>query len=139
MPAEWVYEPCYDSGRAVRWRVQLPNTAPMGIAGICREWRDPDAVLRWSFAMLTINANGHPVYDRMYAPRHEKRMIVILKPADYDRWLTSSPDEAKAFFQRWAASSKPTPTRCHREEDSKRLSHPRKQNTAELGYAWSGG
>jgi len=115
VPAEWVYEPCYDSGRAVRWRVQLPNTAPMGIAGICREWRDPDAVFRWSFAMLTINANGHPVYDRMYAPRHEKRMIVILKPADYDRWLTSSPDEAKAFFQRWGgeleAHANPLPPR----------------------------
>ncbi len=73
----------------------------MGIAGIYREWRDPDAVLRWSFAMLTVNADGHPVYDRMHAPGHEKRMIVILKPTDCDRWLSCSPDEAKAFFQRW--------------------------------------
>lgn len=28
-------------------------------------------------------------------------MIVILKPADYDQWLTFSPDEAKAFLQLW--------------------------------------
>ena len=30
VPAEWVYEPCYDSGKAVRWRVQQPGAIPMG-------------------------------------------------------------------------------------------------------------
>ena len=62
VPAEWVYEPSYESGKAVRWRVQQPFAVPMGIAGIYRRWRDADGVLRWTFAMITVNADGHPVY-----------------------------------------------------------------------------
>lgn len=113
VPAHCVYEPCYESGRAVRFRVQQPFEIPMGIAGIYRQWKAPDGTYQWSFAMLTVNADGHPVYERMHAPGHEKRMVVILDPDDYDRWLQCSPDEAKAFFKQWHGKleAQPSPAR----------------------------
>lgn len=101
VPAAWIYEPCYESGKAVRTRVHQPKHVPMGIAGIYNRWRDADGVLHWSFAMLTVNADGHPVFQRLHKPGDEKRMVVILDPVDHDRWLTCDVDEAKTFFKQW--------------------------------------
>ena len=98
---ESVYEPNYETGQAVRWMVQQPAAVPMGIAGIYRQWRGPDGRFLWTFAMLTVNADEHPVYQRMHKPSDEKRMVTILDPADYDAWLQCSPDEAKSFFKQW--------------------------------------
>jgi len=33
----------------------------------------------------------------MFAPGEEKRMPVIIKRADYDRWLNATPEEARAL------------------------------------------
>lgn len=101
IPAEAIYEPCYESGKAVRWCVQQPGGVPMGIAGVYRRWRSPDGAWRWSFAMLTVNADGHPVFQRLHAPADEKRMVVILDPSAHDAWLRCTPAEAKSFFRRW--------------------------------------
>lgn len=101
IPAESVYEPNYESGHAVRWLVQQPGGVPMGIAGIYRQWRGPDGRFLWTFAMLTVNADVHPVYRRMHKPGDEKRMVCILDPAHYDRWLQCSPDDANSFFKQW--------------------------------------
>ena len=51
--------------------------------------------------MLTINADGHPVFEQMHAPGEEKRMVIILDPAEYDRWLQCSPVEAISLFTQW--------------------------------------
>lgn len=88
----------------------------MGIAGIYRQWVNKiDGALRWTFAMLTVSGEGHPTYQRMHKPGDEKRMVLILEPADFDRWLTCSPDEARTFFRQYtgplAASSAPLPPR----------------------------
>ncbi len=101
VPVESVFEPCYESGKAERWCIQQPGAIPMAIAGIYHQWRGPDGRLHWTFAMLTVDADGHPVYQRMHAPGHEKRMVMILDPADHQRWLQCSPEEAKAFFKKW--------------------------------------
>ncbi|MEO7728133.1 MAG: SOS response-associated peptidase family protein [Burkholderiales bacterium] len=101
VPAEWVYEPCYESGVAVRTRVQKGDASPMGIAGIYSQWTSPEGAKSWSFAMLTVNAAGHPIYERLHAPGDEKRMVVILEPGDYDRWLKCSVEEATTFFKQW--------------------------------------
>lgn len=115
VPAEAVYEPCYESGRAVRWIIRKPGGVPMGIAGIYRRWRAPDGGEHWTFAMLTVNATGHQVYERMHRPGEEKRMVLILDPAEYDRWLQCSPAEAAGFFKPWAgpleAAAAPLPPR----------------------------
>jgi len=115
VPAEAVYEPCYESGRAVRHRIAKANGEPLGIAGIYWSWQAPDGSVSWTFAMLTIAGAGHPVYQRMHKPGDEKRMVLILDPADYDRWLQCPVAEAKAFFKPWAgtlsASAEPLPAR----------------------------
>jgi putative SOS response-associated peptidase YedK len=101
IPAEYIYEPCYESGAAVRWRIQKAAAIPMGIAGIYNPWRAEDGRMLWSFAMLTVNADGHPVFARMHKPQDEKRKVVILEPADYDDWLRCSPAAAQGFFKQW--------------------------------------
>jgi len=103
VPAECIFEPSYETGKAVRWRIQQPGEVPMGIAGIWTSWRDPrDGQEHFSFAMLTVNADGHAVFQRFHKPEDEKRMVVILDRGHYDAWLTCSADEATRFFKQWA-------------------------------------
>lgn len=101
VPADAIYEPCYETGKAVRHRIQLPGEVPMGIAGIYRRAVLDDGQEAWTFAMLTVNADGHPTFQRMHKPGDEKRMVVVLRPDDYDEWLTCAVDEAPRFFTRW--------------------------------------
>jgi putative SOS response-associated peptidase YedK len=101
IPAEAVFEPDWSSGKAVRWCVQQPGAVPMGIAGIYRRWRHPDGRWLFTFAMLTVNADGHPVYKQFHRPGDEKRMIAILDPADYGAWLTCTVADAKQFVRQW--------------------------------------
>jgi len=116
VPAEWIYEPNWESGRAVRWAIRVSHDVPMGIAGIYRRWRHADGRDLFTFAMLTVNADGHPVMERFHRPQDEKRMVVILDPADYDRWLSCPVDEAARFFRQWTgpleAQPHPLPPRA---------------------------
>lgn len=118
VPAHRIYEPNYESGKAVRWAIEHADGEPMAIAGVYTDHptlrhASGDPVM--SFAMLTVNAAGHPVFMRMHGPEDEKRMVVILSPDDYDTWLTCSPEEAKAYFRQWTgplhAYAKPLPPR----------------------------
>lgn len=115
VPAEHIYEPSYESGRAVRWQINRPNLEPMGIAGLWSEWTDPDGIKRLTFTMLTVNADGHPVMSRFHKPEDEKRMVVILAKEEYDAWLTCPVAQAPGFFRPWIgpleASAKPLPSR----------------------------
>lgn len=52
-----------------------------------------------SFAMLTVNADGHKIFQRMRGPQDEKRMPIILTRDEYDEWLTCSPEDAKQYFR----------------------------------------
>ena len=55
---------------------------PKGIAGIYTSWCDPEGLERHSFAMQTVNADGHPVFGLMHKPGEEKRMVIILAPTE---------------------------------------------------------
>lgn len=102
IPAEAIFEPSYESGKAVRWRISQVADIPMGIAGIYTRWKHPeDGRALYSFAMLTVNADSHPVMKRFHKPEDEKRMVVILDPKDYDRWLCCELEEAPAYFKQW--------------------------------------
>lgn len=87
VPAEAIYEPNWESGKAERWMIQQPGEVPIGIAGIYTRWRAPDGREVFTFAMVTVNADGHPVMQRFHKPDDEKRMVVILHPDDYGTWL----------------------------------------------------
>jgi len=99
------FEPDYATGRAVRWRIRRDDGEPMAIAGLWDRWTDPasgEQVV--SFAMLTINADAHPVMNRFHRTGEEKRTPVALLPSLHDPWLQASPDEAMALL---AAQSLP--------------------------------
>ena len=114
IPAEAVYEPNWESGKAVRWRVSRKDGRPMGLAGLWGWWRGPDGREWLSFTMLTINADGHAVFGRLHRAGEEKRMVVILDEADYDAWLEAPQERVADFLQRYPAEllqAEPAPRR----------------------------
>jgi putative SOS response-associated peptidase YedK len=112
------YEPNYESGKAVRWKIMHKSGRPFGVAGI---WErkvkgNPDGSDLYSFSMLTINADDHILIKRFHESGHEKRMIVILEPDQYEDWLSANPEEAKTFLNQYpaelmAAEPSPVPPR----------------------------
>ena len=98
VPAEAIYEPNWESGRAVRWRIGRADGVPMGIAGLCNVWRAPDGRSVPSFTMLTLNADEHPLMRRFHKPGDEKRSVVVLDEADYDAWLECPTDRQRDFL-----------------------------------------
>lgn len=96
VPATAVYEPNYEAGpKSTRYRIWLPGEPAFGIAGLWRDW--PDGT--YSFTMLTLNADKHPVMSRMHAPGKEKRSVVIVPRPQWDEWLTCrDPELARSFM-----------------------------------------
>lgn len=97
IPAAAIYEPNWETGKAVRWRIERADGAPMGIAGI---WEQKGEM--WSYSMLTINAGEHPVMHHFHRPDDEKRSVVILAPADFEKWLgATSEEDARGLLQQF--------------------------------------
>jgi putative SOS response-associated peptidase YedK len=89
--ADAIFEPCYESGQAVRWRITREDQQPMAIASLWDTWTHPGTgEIVTSFTMLTVNADRHPVMQRFHKPEDEKRSVVIVDPAE--QWLLSSKD-----------------------------------------------
>jgi putative SOS response-associated peptidase YedK len=89
------FEPRYESGKALRWKIQLASGDPFGIACIWERWKDPmtgEGVV--SFSMLTVNADEHPVMGQFHQPGEEKRTPVIIAPHLHDRWLSADRHQA---------------------------------------------
>jgi putative SOS response-associated peptidase YedK len=96
------YEPSYDTGRAVRWKIELASGEPFGIACLWDRWTDPATGERVvSFAMLTVNADEHPVMRQFHKPGDEKRTPVVIDPARHDAWLGADAAQA-AEMMTWA-------------------------------------
>jgi putative SOS response-associated peptidase YedK len=93
--ADRFFEPCYETGKAVRWGMALADGNPMGIAGLWQRWREPlSEQLKVSFTMLTVNAHGHPIMSRMHKPGDEKRTPAVLSAGSFNEWLRSTSDNA---------------------------------------------
>ena len=98
IPADAFFEPNYESGKAVRWRIECADGAPMAIAGIWEHWRAVNGETVASFSMLTINADAHPVMNRFHAPGDEKRSVVLLDPDRVHDWLGASHEQARELM-----------------------------------------
>lgn len=102
--AQWIYEPNWETGKHVRYRIGLMGWQPLCVAGIWRAWKGADGGEILAMAMLTVNADEHPVMKHMHKPGDEKRSVVILRPADYDEWLhTKNIEAACAMLQLYPA------------------------------------
>ena len=97
--ADAFYEPCYESGKAVRTKIQQVNREPMAIASIWDTWTEPETgELIVSFSMLTIEAGQHPLMSRCHKPQEEKRTVVPLRPELFHDWLNATPDTARSLL-----------------------------------------
>lgn len=99
VPAQAIFEPNYESGKAERWRIFRKDGKPFAVAGMWATWRKGEERVR-SFTMLTINADEHPLMRRFHAPGDEKRSVVLLPEDSYQRWLDAADDgEARDLLQ----------------------------------------
>jgi putative SOS response-associated peptidase YedK len=127
IPAQYFYEPDYETGKAVRWRIGMASGKPFAIAGLWREWTEPQG-LAFSFTMLTVNADEHPLMRRFHKPGDEKRSVVIVPPTEYGNWLASrSMDEARSFLNLYPANLMhaepfPAPPRPKKKTDPSQIS-----------------
>jgi hypothetical protein len=60
--------------------------------------------------MLSINADDHPLFMHMHRPdpkrpphMQDKRVVVILPPAQYEPWLDATPQESFEFMRQYPA------------------------------------
>ena len=104
IPVTSFHEPNYETGKAVRFEIADTDGGALGIAGIWEHKQDgPNGLPLLSFSMLTINADEHPLMKRFHKPGDEKRMLVILRPEQYDEWMHSPVDDAPSFFEPYPA------------------------------------
>ncbi|MCX7894231.1 MAG: SOS response-associated peptidase, partial [Burkholderiales bacterium] len=96
-------EPDWRSGKAIPTRISLADGQPMGIAGLWSSWRDPKGETVYSFTMLTINADEHPLMKLFHKPTDEKRMVVILPPERFSDWLHAPAHQSRDFLQAFPA------------------------------------
>ena len=102
------FEPCYETGVAVRHRIQTTLNEPFGVACLWDRWSSPqdhreqhrghevgDKPGLLSFTMLTLNADQHPVMSRMHPPGDEKRMPWVLVADQFEAWLKAPAPHAQ--------------------------------------------
>lgn len=100
IPVQAFFEPNYESGKPVRWRIERADGKPFALAGIWERRRGEDGAEAHSFSMLTINADNHPMMRRFHAPAKEKRSVVVLDDDSFDAGLqVEEEDELRGFLR----------------------------------------
>jgi putative SOS response-associated peptidase YedK len=102
IPVEAFFETCWETGKAVRWKLTVRDGHVFALAGIWERWQH-DGRDVMSFSMLTVNADAHEIMKRMHRPGDEKRMPVIIRREDYDHWLSAAPEQARRICQTYPA------------------------------------
>jgi len=126
VPTESVFEPCYETGSCVRWRIWQEGDIPLGIAGLYSQWQSPEGERKFTFTMLTVNADAHPFYSRFHKPGEEKRMPIFLDPHEYGPWLTCKLVEAPRYFRMWIGPLKGEPAPLARAAKAAKPASPPK-------------
>lgn len=94
VPAQAFYEPNYESGKAIRWRIHREDDQPFALAGIWDAWKTDTGEWIRSFSMLTVNADDSPLMRRFHGIDDEKRSVVAVPADRYDDWLDAEDDVA---------------------------------------------
>ena len=93
------FEPNYVTGKAERWRIELPSQEPFGIASLWDTWTDSaTGELVTSFTMLTVNADDHPVMNQFHRPGDEKRSPVVLRKSQFHQWISADETQAMSMM-----------------------------------------
>ena len=104
VPADAIVEPDWRTGKHIPAHISRLDDKPMGIAGLWDYWTDAlTGEVVFSFTMLTINADEHEFMQRFHKPQDEKRMVVILEEADYQKWLKSPVEDNHKYIKPYPA------------------------------------
>jgi putative SOS response-associated peptidase YedK len=96
---ESFYEPNWESGKAVRWRIKRSDGQPAALVSIWDRFVDRETgEIIFSFSMLTINADGHEVMKHFHKPEDEKRSVVVLDESEYQPWLHADHEQARVML-----------------------------------------
>lgn len=97
---ERFYEPCYESGKAVRTGIYRSDGEPTAIASIWERIVDRETgEVLMTFSMLTVNADHHDLMKRFHKPTDEKRSVVVVENRDFMRWLTADHQQANDMIR----------------------------------------
>lgn len=107
IPAVSFDEPNWETGRNIWWRFRRADGAPWGLAGLWNTWIDKSTgEVVESYTMLTLNADRHPLMNRMHKPdpklgpdQQDKRSVVPIELDDVDTWLAGSQEAAAALVR----------------------------------------
>ncbi len=107
IPAAAFFEPNWETGKHVRWRFKRSDGTPWGLAGLWNTWVDKTTgEMVESYTMLTLNADSHPLMNRMHKPdaklaanAQDKRSVVPIEMADVNTWLYGSQAEATGLIR----------------------------------------
>lgn len=106
VPALSFDEPCWETGKNVWWRFRRRDAQPWGLAGLWNTWTDrATGEVVESYTMLTVNADDHPIMNRMHkldpklpADQQDKRSVVAIEQHDVERWLHGSADDIRSML-----------------------------------------
>ncbi|HHK5646316.1 SOS response-associated peptidase [Serratia nevei] len=106
IPADFVVEPDWRSGKNVPTAISRSDGQPMGLAGLWDCWTDrTTGEIVHSFTMLTINADSHGLMRNFHRPDDEKRMVVVLPEERYGDWLTLPNPDARSLILPYPADA----------------------------------
>lgn len=101
VPLEAFYEPDWRSGKPLPARIGHAKGEPLGAAGLWSAWEDDNGDVLYSFALLTQNADKHPLMKMLHKSTDEKRMLVLLPPERYDDWLHADASQSARLLRNW--------------------------------------
>lgn len=97
---ESFYEPSWETGKAVRWKIKRTDNEPVAIASIWERFINKETgEIITSFSMLTVNAVGHEIMKHFHKPQDEKRSIVVLENNQYVKWLQADHNQARELLK----------------------------------------
>lgn len=107
IPAQSFFEPNWETGKHIPWRFRRVDGAPWGLAGLWNTWIDKQTgEVHESYTMLTLNADAHPLMNRMHRPdpkraadMQDKRSVVPIAFEDVDAWLFGTHDHARLLLK----------------------------------------
>ncbi|MGJ7512591.1 SOS response-associated peptidase family protein [Variovorax sp. GT1P44] len=113
IPASSFDEPNWETRKNVWWQFRRADENPWGLAGLWNTWVDKaTGEVRESYTMLTLNADNHPLMNRMHRPvldpktktplpatLQDKRSVIPIERGDVDQWLCGTIDEAKQLLR----------------------------------------
>ncbi|WIT10465.1 SOS response-associated peptidase family protein [Paucibacter sediminis] len=107
IPAAWYQEPNWETGKNIWWRLQRADGMPWALAGLWSEWVDHvTGEVVPNYTMITTNCDGHPLLGRLHKPdltlpadAQDKRSVIHVDPAYWQRWLSGGEDEALALIR----------------------------------------